>query len=566
VTQAQAGADGSFSARWRTDAVGRVTLRAVVPGDAGVQVASAPATVQVTVYRPARATWYGPGLFGRRTACGQRLTRSLVGVAHKRLPCGTPVRGLYGGRTITAPGGRSRPFVHGASYDLTSRRGPTGSASSARARSASRRAGGTSARASTPAPAARHAHRRRRAGSGLAGGMAPASPPLSIDEARARVLAAVRPLRTEDVPSRRRSGGCWPRTSPRPHDVPGFANSAMDGFAVRSGPAGRRLRLVGESRAGAPADAEVERRRGRCGISTGALLPAGADAVLQLELAREEGGTVTLGDDVERRAQRALPRRGPRGRRGRAARGHPAGPAAVGVAVAAGRARVRCARRPAVAIVTTGDELTAPGTPWARERCTTRTPDHRRAGHAGRGAGRADRPLARHAAATRAALAGALEAADLVVASGGVSVGPHDHVKHALRDLGVEEAFWRVALRPGRPTWFGTRGDTAVFGPAGATPFRRWSRSSSSHGRRSPRCRAPRPSPGRGRARLAVAVERHPRPRRVRPRADRGRCRRTHRPAGLHVLTSMLGADALAIVTRAEGEVPAGGEVEVEAL
>jgi peptidoglycan lytic transglycosylase len=151
VTQAQAGADGSFSARWRTDAVGRVTLRAVVPGDAGVQVASAPATVQVTVYRPARATWYGPGLFGRRTACGQRLTRSLVGVAHKRLPCGTPVEVFYGGRTITAPVVDRGPFVHGASYDLTS--------------AAARRLGfertstigvsprrGTRARASTPAP------------------------------------------------------------------------------------------------------------------------------------------------------------------------------------------------------------------------------------------------------------------------------------------------------------------------------------------------------------------------------------------------------------------------------
>jgi rare lipoprotein A (peptidoglycan hydrolase) len=119
VAQAQAAADGSFSARWRADAVGRLTLRAVVAGAGGVQVASAPATVQVTVYRPARATWYGPGLFGRRTACGQRLTRSLVGVAHKRLPCGTPVEVFYGGRTITAPVVDRGPFAHRASYDLT---------------------------------------------------------------------------------------------------------------------------------------------------------------------------------------------------------------------------------------------------------------------------------------------------------------------------------------------------------------------------------------------------------------------------------------------------------------
>ena len=74
---------------------------------------------------------------------------------------------------------------------------------------------------------------------------------------------------------------------------------------------------------------------------------------------------------------------------------------------------------------------------------------------------------------TRAAHREALEAADVVIVSGGVSVGPHDHVKDALRDLGVEERFWGVRLRPGKPTWFGTRGDTLAFGLPG-NPFRRW--------------------------------------------------------------------------------------------
>ena len=68
---------------------------------------------------------------------------------------------------------------------------------------------------------------------------------------------------------------------------------------------------------------------------------------------------------------------------------------------------------------------------------------------------------------TSAALASALEGADVVCVSGGVSVGPHDHVKPALRSLGVEERFWGVALKPGKPTWFGTRGDTLVFGLPG---------------------------------------------------------------------------------------------------
>ena len=68
---------------------------------------------------------------------------------------------------------------------------------------------------------------------------------------------------------------------------------------------------------------------------------------------------------------------------------------------------------------------------------------------------------------TRAALAEALEAADVVIVSGGVSVGPHDHVKDALGDLGVEEHFWGVRLRPGKPTWFGTRDETLAFGLPG---------------------------------------------------------------------------------------------------
>src|SRR5437588_9851339 len=90
-------ADGSFTASWLGDALGSYTVRAV-PADGSQQQAStadAPPTARVTVFRGAKATWYGPGLFGKRTACGQRLTRSLVGVAHRRLPCGTPVEIYY---------------------------------------------------------------------------------------------------------------------------------------------------------------------------------------------------------------------------------------------------------------------------------------------------------------------------------------------------------------------------------------------------------------------------------------------------------------------------------------
>jgi molybdopterin molybdotransferase len=395
--------------------------------------------------------------------------------------------------------------------------------------------------------------------------MAHAPRPLSIDEARARVLEAVRPLPADDVAVEEALGRVLAEDVAAAHDVPGFANSAMDGFAVRAGPAGRRLRLVGESRAGAPAEAEVGTGEA-VRISTGAPLPGGADAVLQLELAREEGGTVTLEDDVAPGRNVRLPGEDLAAGAVVLRAGTPLGAAAVGVAVAAGRAHVRCARRPAVAIVTTGDELTAPGAPLAPgalhdSNALTLAALATQAGARVVRTGRSRDT----AAATRAALADALDAADVVVASGGVSVGPHDHVKDALRDLGVQEAFWRVALRPGRPTWFGTRGATAVFGLPGnpvsaMVTFALFARPALAA------LQGAAALPRRGRARLAVPVARHPdRDECVRVRVEDGVATPTG-PQGSHVLTSMLGADALAIVTRGEGEVPAGGKVEVEPL
>src|SRR3954466_12935663 len=88
-------ADGTFAARWRPRHIGRFALRAVLRG------ASTP--LDVTVYRPALATWYGPGFWGNQTACGVPLTADLEGVAHRTLPCGTVVSITYGGRSIVVP-------------------------------------------------------------------------------------------------------------------------------------------------------------------------------------------------------------------------------------------------------------------------------------------------------------------------------------------------------------------------------------------------------------------------------------------------------------------------------
>jgi rare lipoprotein A len=73
----------------------------------------------VVVYKPAIATWYGPGFFGHKTACGQRLTRTMLGVANKKLPCGTQVQVSFRGHTVVAPVIDRGPFAHHASWDLT---------------------------------------------------------------------------------------------------------------------------------------------------------------------------------------------------------------------------------------------------------------------------------------------------------------------------------------------------------------------------------------------------------------------------------------------------------------
>jgi hypothetical protein len=122
VSEAQtvAGAGGAFVARWRPKVVGRFTVRAVTPGSEVQAAATAAPTAPVTVYRGARSTWYGPGLYGHHTACGQVLSHRIMGLAHRTLPCGTPVEVWFGGRSVTVPVIDRGPFSNGAHYDLTS--------------------------------------------------------------------------------------------------------------------------------------------------------------------------------------------------------------------------------------------------------------------------------------------------------------------------------------------------------------------------------------------------------------------------------------------------------------
>jgi molybdopterin molybdotransferase len=171
---------------------------------------------------------------------------------------------------------------------------------------------------------------------------------------------------------------------------------------------------------------------------------------------------------------------------------------------------------------------------------------------------------------TEEALGAALEGADVVLISGGVSVGPHDHVKPALEALGVRQRFWRVALRPGKPIWFGTLGDRLVFGLPGnpvssMVTFLLFAR---------PALHALQGAPfavARRTARLTEAVARH-RDRdevvRVGLATDAGGVLRATPtgPQGSHLQSSMLGADALALVTAGDGEAAAGAPVAVEPI
>ncbi|HEY0317333.1 MAG TPA: molybdopterin-binding protein, partial [Solirubrobacterales bacterium] len=159
-----------------------------------------------------------------------------------------------------------------------------------------------------------------------------------------------------------------------------------------------------------------------------------------------------------------------------------------------------------------------------------------------------------------------LTTADVLLCSGGVSVGPHDHVKPALLAAGVEERFWRVALRPGKPTWFGTRDGKLVFGLPGnpvsaMVTFHLFARPALLALQGAPFA----PGPTRV-ASLAQSLPRSPeRDDAVRVRLDGDTATPTG-PQGSHVLTSMLGADGLALIPAASGGLPAGAAVEVELL
>jgi len=248
------------------------------------------------------------------------------------------------------------------------------------------------------------------------------------------------------------------------------------------------------------------------------------------------------------------------------------GPPELGVAVAAGVAEVACLARPSVHVLCTGDELREPGARLrAGEIHNSNGPMlvayARQAGAVPAG----PELLADEPADIEAALARALAQADVVIVCGGVSVGPHDHVKPALAKLGVSQTFWGVALQPGKPTWFGSHARQLVFGLPGnpvsvAVTFVLFVAPALQH------LSGLGADPGGPGQALLVGdpVKRN------RAREQALRVRLEHRdgsllavvngPQGSHVLTSLLGADALALIPPGEGELAPGTAVALRPL
>jgi len=357
--------------------------------------------------------------------------------------------------------------------------------------------------------------------------------------------------------------------------VPAFDNSAMDGFAVRAADLEGvtrqhpgRLRVIDESRAGSPASGTISAGQA-VAISTGAVIPEGADSVVPVEdTVRAAGGELhVFSPPVEGAWVR---RTGDDGLAGSTVlpRGTRIGAAELGVLGSLGHQHVSCTRRPRVSVLVTGDELVGPDEEMrpggVRDTNTLTIPALVSAAggeviHTG--------SLPDELASTETGIAAAIERADIAIVCGGVSVGAHDHVRPALSSLEATELFWGVALKPGRPTWFGTHGQTLIFGLPGnpvsamvtflllAAPALRVMLGADEPGRRTT-------------AVLDSDYAKEP------GRAHAVRCRLTVAEDGLHamptgaqgshVLTSMLGADALAMIPTETGDVAAGERVVIE--
>jgi molybdopterin molybdotransferase len=387
---------------------------------------------------------------------------------------------------------------------------------------------------------------------------------LSIEEALRRVLARARPLESEQVPVADSAGRFIAADVIAQVDLPPFASSAMDGYALRAEDTPGRLPVVFRVAAGVPAERALAGGEAMA-ISTGGVVPEGADAVVPIEVVVESDNELNIPAPVDRGANVR-----PAGGDVRAgdvllAAGTRIGAAQIGALAAAGVAEVTVARRPKVVVLSTGTELRAPGEPLGAGQIYESNAPMLAATFESAGAD-VERigPVPDDESEHRRALERGLEA-DVLVSSGGVSVGPHDLVRRILAELGVEEDFWGVAVRPGKPLAFGARGGTLVFGLpgnpvsalVGVELFVRPALLALQG--------ATDPGPGYESARLASPLRRNP----ARDELARARTRRDADGTLLepltgqesHMIARAAGADALVLVPSGEGELATGERV-----
>jgi molybdopterin molybdotransferase len=398
----------------------------------------------------------------------------------------------------------------------------------------------------------------------MAGGL------ISISEARELVLAAVTPLGDEDVRIQDALGRVLARDLASAGDVPPFPSSAMDGYAVIAEDGLTPRNLTGESRAGAPTRLRIGPREA-IRISTGAAVPEGATAVVQQEDVDARDSTIVLRSPVTPGSHIRAAGEDMRAGTLVLSAGTRLGAVELGAAVAAGQLVLTAVRQPRVTVLCTGDELRAPGEPLGpgeihNSNAPMLTALAARAGGLAPEAQRLPDDLE----ATRSGLEAALARSEVMLVTGGVSVGPHDHVKPALEALGVKEIFWGVALQPGKPTWFGTIGEKLVFGLPGnpvsaVVTFSLFALPALAAMQRERRSRKLEPE-----ATLGAKVRRNRgREQAVRVRLERESGRPVaipNGPQGSHILNSLLGADALAMIPLGEGDLEAGSPVRLEEL
>jgi len=299
-------------------------------------------------------------------------------------------------------------------------------------------------------------------------GAAVKAPPLPLEEAQARLLALAAPLAVERVDM----GGSLGRYLAQPvlarRTQPACDLSAMDGYAVTAGDVAGPWRVVGESAAGHPYAGDL--RAGEAvRISTGAMMPAAAAAVIvQEDLARDGDALILTGEAPEPPA-RHVRRRGMDFAEGDAVlpAGVRVGPAQIALAISAGHAHLPVRRRPRLAILDSGDELAADPECCAPHQIPASNGvmlgamvaalpcDWTRLG-----------PVPDSLDALAAALA-RCEHADVIVTSGGASVGDHDLIRPALEAWGAKIDFWRVAIKPGKPLMIARKGRQIVLGLPG---------------------------------------------------------------------------------------------------